>query len=91
LLIPTTLHRSCNLSGEDTPVADADWDVSSHARVNSAYEHQYKIGNTLEKKNTLSQIDISHLYDLHPHVLIFDPPMFCPSSVDMYDGTTLMG
>jgi len=49
LLIPTTLHQSCNSSGGDTPIADADWDASSHARVNSAHKHQNKIGNTLEK------------------------------------------
>ena len=95
LLIPTILHQSCNSSGGDTLVADADWDVSYHGRINSGYKHQNKIGNTLEKVlkkyTTVRQIDISHLYDLHSHVLIFDPPMFCPSSVGVYDRTTLMG
>jgi len=31
LLIPTTLHQSCNSLGGDTPAADADWDASSQA------------------------------------------------------------
>jgi len=46
LLIPATLYQSCNSSIGDW---DADWDASSHAWVNSVYEHQNEIGNTLEK------------------------------------------
>jgi len=48
LLIQATLHQSYNSSGGDTPIVDADWDSSFHARVNSAYKHQNKNGNTLE-------------------------------------------
>jgi len=42
LLIPTTLHQSCNSLGGDTPAADADWDASSQAWLNSTYKHQNK-------------------------------------------------
>jgi len=62
LLIPATLYQSCNSSIGDW---DADWDASSHAWVNSVYEHQNEIGNTLEKmkKKTL-MLDKStyHIY-----------------------------
>jgi len=71
LLILTTLHQSCNSSGGGTTVADADWDASSHARVNSSYKHQNKIGNTLEKykKNTLVLDKLTyHIYMTYIHM-----------------------
>jgi len=31
----------------------------------------------------------SFIYDLHPHVLIFDPPKTCPSFTGVYDKTLI--